>query len=93
MTTKSLTTDVLKIRSVYLPFAFSSVITAIVVDGEVAVASVPKRSEKANPCTRVSSEKNGKIGLLRKPNATNPEMIITVWNTRIEMMAFLSLLS
>ncbi len=49
MTKKSLTTAVLKIRSVYFPLAFDSVITAIVVEGEVAVARVPNMSERANP--------------------------------------------
>jgi hypothetical protein len=42
-------TAVLKTRSVYLPLAFVSVITAMVVEGEVAVARVPKRIDRANP--------------------------------------------
>ena len=59
MTIKSLTTAVPKIKSVNFPSDLASVITAIVVAGDVGVIKVPSRREKANSWRRFIPPKMG----------------------------------
>ena len=78
MIKKSLTTATLRIRSLCLPWERVSLIMAIVVEGDVAVARIPKSKENANTVGAVISENKGNMDLATKPNRMNPPTITTV---------------